>query len=205
MTQSASGGLVLASLNHAKATEIARILSEEGLAYEVVSLGDFPGVTLPPETGATFAENALAKAKHVAATTGLPAIADDSGLEIDALGGEPGVRSARYAGDDATDEQRYRKVLGFLGDIPDERRRARFRCTAAYAAPDGQTLVAEGTCEGRIAQQPAGTGGFGYDPIFLPEGETCTMAELTPAEKDAISHRGRAFRALARLLRFHLP
>lgn len=201
MTQSASGGLVLASLNRAKATEIARILSEEGLAYEVVSLGDFPGVTLPPETGATFAENALAKAKHVAATTGRPAVADDSGLEIDALGGEPGVRSARYAGDDATDEQRYRKVLGFLGDIPDERRRARFRCAAAYAAPDGQTLVAEGTCEGRIAQQPAGTGGFGYDPIFLPEGETRTMAQLTPAEKDGISHRGRAFRALARLLR----
>jgi XTP/dITP diphosphohydrolase len=201
VTQSASGGLVLASLNRAKATEIARILSEEGLAYEVVSLGDFPGVTLPPETGATFADNALAKAKHVAATTGRPAVADDSGLEIDALGGEPGVRSARYAGDDATDEQRYRKVLGFLGDIPDERRRARFRCAAAYAAPDGQTLVAEGTCEGRIAQQPAGTGGFGYDPIFLPEGETRTMAQLTPAEKDGISHRGRAFRALARLLR----
>ncbi len=193
--------LLLASHNRAKVTEIARILSEEGLAFEVVSLADFPEIELPPETGATFTENALAKAKHVAAATGLPAVADDSGFEVDALGGEPGVMSARYAGEGASDEQRYHKILGLLEGVPDEQRRSRFRCAAAYAAPDGQTLLAEGTCEGRIARKPAGSGGFGYDPIFIPEDETRTMAQLTPAEKDAISHRGRAFRALARLLR----
>ncbi len=193
--------LVLASHNRAKAVEIARILKEEGLAIEVVSLADFPEIKLPPETGATFAENALEKAKFVANAIYLPAVADDSGLEVDALGGEPGVRSARYAGEGASDEQRYRKVLGLMEGVPEERRQARFRCAAAYASPDGHMLLAEGTCEGRIAQEPAGSGGFGYDPIFIPEGETRTMAQLTPAQKDAISHRGRAFRALARLLR----
>jgi len=192
--------LLLASRNRAKAAEIAAILHSEGLDLEVISLRDFPDVVLPPETGLTFAENALAKAKAAAAATGLPAVADDSGLEVDALGGEPGVVSARYGGADATDRQRYEKVLALLRDVPDEQRTARFHCAAAYATPDAETLLAKGTVEGRIARQPAGSGGFGYDPIFIPEGETRTMAQLAPEEKHALSHRGRAFCALGRLV-----
>jgi len=195
------GRLVVASLNRAKACEIARILRDEQLDFEVVSLADFPEIALPPETGATFAANAVAKARHVAEATGLSAVADDSGLEVDALGGEPGIRSARFAGEGATDEDRYRKVLCLMEDVPDDRRRARFRCAAAFAAPEGDELLAEGVCEGRIARDAAGTGGFGYDPIFIPEGHECTMAQLTADEKHAISHRGRALRRLATLLR----
>jgi XTP/dITP diphosphohydrolase len=193
--------LLVASRNRAKAAEIAAILQGEGLDLEVVSLGDYPHVALPPETGRTFADNAIAKATHGAAATGLPAVADDSGLAVDALGGEPGVMSARYGGMKATDRDRYEKVLGLLRDVADERRTARFRCAAAHATPDGHVLLAEGTVEGRIAHAPAGSGGFGYDPIFAPAGETRTMAQLTPEEKQAISHRGRAFRALAKLMR----
>ena len=193
--------LLVATQNRAKAAEIADMLRSEDLDLEVVSLADHPDVALPPETGRTFGENALAKAKAAAAATGIPAVADDSGLEVDALGGEPGVMSARYSGADAGDEDRYRKVLGLMEDVPDERRTARFRCAAAYAAPEGETLLAEGTVEGRIAREPAGSGGFGYDPIFIPDGETRTMAQLTPGEKHSISHRGRAFRALAKLIR----
>jgi XTP/dITP diphosphohydrolase len=196
--------LLVASRNRAKAHEIARILTEEGLSFEVVTLADLPHIALPPETGRTFADNAAQKAHHAARAAHLPAVADDSGLQVDALDGEPGLRSARYAGDDATDEQRSRKVLHLLRDIPDDRRRARFVCAAAYADPDGKLLLAEGTCEGRIARGPAGAGGFGYDPIFLPEGHTVTMAQLTPEHKDALSHRGRAFRLLAHLIRDHL-
>lgn len=193
--------LVVASLNRAKAREIARILCDEELDFEVVSLADFPELSLPPETGATFAANAVAKARHVAEATGLSAIADDSGLEVDALGGEPGIRSARFSGEGATDEDRYRKVLCLMEDVPDDRRGARFQCAAAFAAPEGDELLAEGVCEGRIAGEAAGTGGFGYDPIFVPDGHECTMAQLTAEEKHAISHRGRALRRLAKLLR----
>ena len=193
--------LVVASLNRAKAREIARILCDEELDFEVVGLADFPELSLPPETGATFAANAVAKARHVTEATGLSAVADDSGLEVDALGGEPGIRSARFAGEGATDEDRYRKVLCLMGDVPGDRRRARFRCAAAFAAPEGDELLAEGVCEGRIAREAAGTGGFGYDPIFVPDGHECTMAQLTAEEKHAISHRGRALRRLAKLLR----
>lgn len=193
--------LVVASLNRAKAREIAEILAAEGLGCEVVPLADLPEVALPAETGETFAENALAKARVAARATGLPAIADDSGLEVDALGGEPGVMSARYAGESASDADRYRRVLTLLAEVPDERRTARFRCAAAFVSPEGAELFAEGTCEGRIARAPAGAGGFGYDPIFLPEGHEITMAQLTPEQKHAISHRGRALRALARCLR----
>jgi XTP/dITP diphosphohydrolase len=198
---SAGGRLLVASLNRAKAREIARILRDEKLDFEVLSLADFPEVTLPPETGATFAENALAKAKHAARATGLPAVADDSGLEVEALRGEPGIRSARFAGEGASDEERFRKVLDLMEDVPDDRRRARFRCAAAFATPEGDELLAEGVCEGRIARSAAGTGGFGYDPIFIPEGYQCTMAQLTAEQKHAISHRGRALRRLATLLR----
>jgi XTP/dITP diphosphohydrolase len=183
---------------------MAGILSAEGLEFEVVSLADFPQVTLPAETGRTFAENAILKAAYAAEATRLPAVADDSGLEVDALEGEPGIRSARYVAEDAADEDRCEKVLGLLRAVPDDSRTARFRCAAAYAEPSGATLLAEGTCEGRIARQPRGSGGFGYDPIFVPEGETRTMAQLSPDQKHAISHRGRAFRELARLLRERL-
>jgi len=196
--------LLVASHNRAKAHEIARILTEERLSFEVLSLADRPDIALPPETGTTFADNAVQKARHAARAAHLPAVADDSGLEVEALDGEPGIRSARYAGDDATDEQRYRKILDLLRDVPDDRRQARFVCAAAYAAPDGASLLAEGTCEGRIAHAHAGAGGFGYDPIFIPEGHTVTMAQLTPEQKDALSHRGRAFRLLARLIGDHL-
>ena len=196
--------LVVASLNRAKAAEIARILSDEGVSFEVLSLADFPQVELPPETGETFAENALAKARHAAVALGMAAAADDSGIEVEALDGAPGVLSARYAGEAAGDEDRCRKLLAELRDVPHGRRAARFHCAAAYGTADGQALLAEGTCEGTIAREPAGSGGFGYDPIFIPEGEERTMAQLTPAEKHAISHRGRAFRKLAKLIREQL-
>lgn len=193
--------VVVASLNRAKVREIGEILAAEGVEFEVVPLSDFPEVTLPPETGETFAENALLKARAASQATGLPAIADDSGLEVDALGGEPGVRSARYAGEGARDVDRYRKVLDLLTEVPDEDRGARFRCAAAFISPEGMELLAEGTCEGRLAREARGEGGFGYDPIFLPEGYEVTMAQLTPEQKHALSHRGQAFRALARELR----
>jgi XTP/dITP diphosphohydrolase len=193
--------LVVASHNRAKACEIADILRSEGLDFEVLSLADFPEIVLPEETGDTFARNAADKAVFVAQALGRPAVADDSGLEVDALNGEPGVRSARFAGPEASDEDRYRKLLGLLVDVPESERTARFRCAAAYADPAGRTILAEGACEGRIALSPAGSGGFGYDPVFLPAGKTRTMAQLTPVEKHAISHRGRAFRELARLIR----
>jgi len=196
--------LVIASLNRAKAAEIARILSDEGIDFEVLSLADFPQVELPPETGETFAENALEKARHTAATLEMAAAADDSGLEVEALDGAPGVLSARYAGEAASDEDRYRKLLAEMLEVPRDRRAARFHCAAAYATPDGEVLLAEGTCEGTIARKPAGSEGFGYDPIFIPEGAERTMAQLTPAEKHAISHRGRAFRKLAKLIREQL-
>jgi XTP/dITP diphosphohydrolase len=193
--------LVVASFNRAKAVEVAEILAAEGLDFAVALLSDFPGVKLPPETGDTFAINALAKARAAAHGTGLPTVADDSGLEVDALNGQPGVMSARYAGEAGSDEDRYRKVLALMASVPDAQRTARFRCAAAFADPSGLELLAEGTVEGRIAPAPAGSGGFGYDPIFVPEGRDVTMAQLTPEEKHAISHRGRAFRALARLIR----
>ncbi len=192
--------LVVASFNRAKAAEVAEILAAEGLEFAIALLADFPGVTLPPETGDSFAANALAKARAAAHGAGLPAVADDSGLEVDALHGQPGVMSARYAGEAASDEDRYRKVLALMASVPDAQRTARFRCAAAFVDPNDLELLAEGAVEGRIARAPAGSGGFGYDPIFVPEGRDVTMAQLTPEEKHAISHRGRAFRALARLM-----
>jgi XTP/dITP diphosphohydrolase len=190
----------VASLNRAKVKEIARILRDEGLDFEVLSLADFPEVAPPPETGDTFAANAVSKARSATRATGLAAIADDSGLEVDGLGGKPGIWSARCAGEEASDEDRYRKVLDLMRDVPDGRRRGRFRCAAAFVSPGAEELLADGVCEGHIARQPAGTGGFGYDPIFVPEGYTCTMAELTAEQKHAISHRGRALRRLAELI-----
>lgn len=182
--------LVLATRNPHKVREFAQLLA----GHEVVPLPD--DVELPPETGETFAENALGKARAAAAATGMAAIADDSGIEAAALGGAPGVRSARYAGEDATDEENLAKLLR---EVPaDGDRRVAYVCALAYVDPDGRERLFEGRCEGELAHEPRGEGGFGYDPAFLPADlpDGRTMAELAPEEKDAISHRGRAARAL---------
>jgi XTP/dITP diphosphohydrolase len=196
--------LVLASRNEGKLIELRRIL---GPSYELVALPQSaPDVA---ETGATFEENALLKARAAVDVTGLPSVADDSGLTVDALNGMPGVLSARWSGlppDDPTrDEANLRLVLAQLSETPPERRGGGFVCAAAVAFPDGRTHVVRGEVRGTILTEPRGTGGFGYDPIFLPEGSTQTTAELAPADKDAISHRGRAFRALAAALPGLLP
>jgi XTP/dITP diphosphohydrolase len=187
--------LLVATGNRGKAAEAAAILGEAaGARLEVLTLADFPGLPSPAETGATFLENARIKARAGAAGSGLPTIGEDSGLVVDALGGAPGVLSARYA--EGGDRDRWEKLLRELAGVPERRRTARFVCAAALALPDGREEATEGTCEGAIATAPRGEGGFGYDPVFLlPDGRT--MAELGPGEKNAISHRGRALRRLA--------
>jgi XTP/dITP diphosphohydrolase len=187
--------ILLASGNRRKAAEIAAILAAgAGASLEVLTLADFPELAVPEETGRTFLENARIKARAGAAATGLPTLGEDSGLCVDALGGAPGVLSARYAeGDDAA---RWGKLLLELDGVPAGRRMASFVCAAVLALPDGSEEVVEGRCEGEIATAPRGSGGFGYDPVFLlPDGRT--MAELAPVEKDAVSHRGIALRLLA--------
>lgn len=194
--------LVLATRNPHKVTELGRILADAGLAVELVGVDAFPDVPEVAETGLTFEENALLKAMAVAGSTGLPAVADDSGICVDALGGMPGVFSARWAGRHGDDRANLDLLLAQLADVPDDRRGAHFACAAALSVPGrGVSRVVEGRVSGTLARAPRGTGGFGYDPIFVPEGETRTMAELDPAEKDAISHRGRALRALVPSLR----
>ncbi|RKN39764.1 RdgB/HAM1 family non-canonical purine NTP pyrophosphatase [Streptomyces hoynatensis] len=193
--------LVLATRNAHKVTELRAILAESGLAAELVGAEAVPGAPEVRETGVTFAENALLKAHALARFSGLPAIADDSGLCVDVLGGAPGIFSARWAGRHGDDAANLHLLLGQLADVPAEHRGAHFACAAALALPDGTERVAEGRLEGTLRYAPAGAGGFGYDPILQPEGETRTCAELSPAEKNAISHRGRAFRALAADLR----
>ncbi len=167
----------------------------------MLGLADVPAFGEAPETGATFAENALAKARDAVAASGLPAVADDSGLAVDALNGMPGVLSARWAGRHGDDLANLRLLLGQLEDVPDVRRGAAFVCAAALVTPDGIEVVEHGEWRGRIGRAPRGSGGFGYDPIFVPDGERRTSAELTAAEKDAASHRGRALRALRPHLR----
>lgn len=184
---------VIATHNAKKLKELKRIL--EPLGFDAVIREDLPEVE---ETGATFAENALLKAESACKVTGMPAIADDSGLVVDALGGAPGVYSARYAGEDATDRQRYEKLLDELREVPTEQRTARFVSAVCCVFPDGNIITAEGACEGIIAFEPKGEGGFGYDPIFLV-GER-SYAEMTAEEKDSISHRGRALAKLAQEL-----
>jgi XTP/dITP diphosphohydrolase len=196
--------LLLATANPGKLRELRAILA--GLPVHLVGLEEVPpggapgpGRGRPPEvaeTGATFLENALLKARAYAAWSGLAAVADDSGLEVDALGGAPGVRSARYAGEGAGDQANLDKLLAELAGVPPERRGARFRCAAVLVDRDLGEWTAEGTWEGRLLEAPRGTGGFGYDPVFLPEGWDRTSAEVDQATKDAASHRGRAFRAL---------
>ncbi|MDU6345756.1 MAG: XTP/dITP diphosphatase [Clostridium sp.] len=184
---------VIATHNAKKLKELKRIL--EPLGFDAVIREDLPEVE---ETGTTFAENALLKAESACKVTGMPAIADDSGLVVDALGGAPGVYSARYAGEGATDRQRYEKLLEELREVPTEQRTARFVSAVCCVFPDGKIITAEGSCEGIIAFEPKGEGGFGYDPIFLV-GER-SYAEMTAEEKDSISHRGRALAKLAQEL-----
>ncbi len=188
--------VVLATRNRAKLEELRRILAPL-LPVEVLGLGDLPAYEEVPETGATFEENALIKAREAARRTGLPAVADDSGLAVDALNGMPGVLSARWAGSAASDAANLRLVLEQVADVPDSRRGAAFVCAAALVTPAGAEEVVRGELTGTLLREPRGTNGFGYDPIFVPTGYAVTTAELAPDEKDAISHRGQAFRALA--------
>jgi XTP/dITP diphosphohydrolase len=192
--------LLLATRNPKKLVELRRILAAElgSAGVEVVGLDEVPAYPEAPEAGATFAENALLKAREAAGNAGIPAMADDSGLAVDALNGMPGVLSARWAGRHANDAANLRLVLDQMADVPDGRRGAAFVCAAALVTPGGTEHVVEGRLDGTLVRQPRGTGGFGYDPIFQPQGDTRTTAEMPPAAKDAISHRGRAFRALAR-------
>lgn len=187
---------VLASRNRHKAEQVALLLPD----LELVPLDDVAPDLELAEPYDTFEDNALAKARAVVAATGLPAVADDSGLEVDALGGAPGVFSARYAGDDATDEANNEKLVDALAGTPEDDRSCRYRCLAVFVAPDGRELVASGSCEGTVVLEGRGTLGFGYDPHVIPEGETRTMGEIPLDEKLRFSHRGRAFRALAAML-----
>jgi XTP/dITP diphosphohydrolase len=186
---------VLASGNAGKVREFAALLGARDI--EVVPQSDFAIVT-PPETGATFLENALLKARHAAQSSGLAALADDSGIEVDALGGRPGVYSARYAGEQASDADNLKLLLHELADVPEARRTARYRCVLVWlrSAADADPVVAHGVWEGRILTAPRGSGGFGYDAIFQPEGLTLSAAELPAARKNALSHRAQALRAL---------
>ena len=188
--------LVLATHNAAKVVELRRILAAAGVPVTLTGLGEFPGAPEVAETGLTFAENALLKARAIAAFTGLPAVADDSGLCVEVLNGMPGIFSARWSGRHGDDEANLALVLAQIADIAEPNRGAHFACAAALALPDGREGVAEGRLDGSVAFAARGTGGFGYDPIFVPGGMTVTTAELTPEAKDEISHRGRAFRAL---------
>ena len=190
--------LVLATGNRGKAWEIGAML---GPGWEVLLQSDC-GVRPIEETGASFLENALLKARHAAAATGLPALADDSGLEVDALGGAPGVRSARYAGPGAGDGKNVDRLLAELAQIPDSGRAARFHCVLAYVRGPGDEhpIIAEGRWEGRITRSPRGSSGFGYDPVFEDPGSGLTAAEMTPAMKNERSHRGQALRALRQRL-----
>ncbi|WP_419995329.1 RdgB/HAM1 family non-canonical purine NTP pyrophosphatase [Streptomyces boninensis] len=193
--------LILATRNANKVTELDAILTGAGLDVELVGADAYPEIPDVPETEVTFAGNALLKAHALAKATGLPAVADDSGLCVDVLGGAPGIFSARWAGRHGDDKANLDLLLAQLSDIAEEHRAAHFACAAALALPDGTERVVEGTLEGTLRPAPAGTGGFGYDPILQPLGESRTCAELTPDEKNAISHRGKAFRALAPVVR----
>jgi XTP/dITP diphosphohydrolase len=189
--------IVLATRNRHKVEEVRRILAEAGLDAELISLDGLDGIPEVAETGVTFSENAVLKARAVAPAVRLPTIAEDSGLCVDALNGMPGVLSARWAGQHGDDEANLRLVLAQTAEVPDDRRGAHFVCAAALVLPSGEERVVVGRLDGNLAREPRGTGGFGYDPIFIPVDEARTTAEMSPAEKDAISHRGRALRALA--------
>jgi len=190
-------GLILGTRNHKKLAELRRILAASRVDVSVTDLSGYPDMPEVAETGATFTENALLKARAVAGYTGGPAVAEDSGLCVDALNGMPGVLSARWAGRHGDDQANLRLVLAQLADVPAGRRAAHFASVAALVLPSGREHVTEGTVSGRINDAPRGTNGFGYDPIFVPDSSELTTAEMSEEAKDAISHRGRALRALA--------
>jgi XTP/dITP diphosphohydrolase len=192
--------LLLATRNAGKLAELQRLLEAAVPGVEVVGLQDVPDYPEAPETGATFEENALLKAREAVRHTGLPAVADDSGLTVDALNGMPGVLSARWSGRHGDDDANTALLLGQVADVPDERRGAAFVCAAALVTPDGVERVMERQWRGRLVREKRGTNGFGYDPVFVPEGLDVTSAELAPDEKDARSHRGQAFAALVPVL-----
>jgi XTP/dITP diphosphohydrolase len=187
--------VVLASSNSGKLRELGSLLAPFG--FDLVAQSTL-GVETPAETGQTFAENALLKARYAAAATHLPALADDSGIEVDALGGRPGIYSARYAGEGAGDQANLRRMLDEMRDVPAPRRTARYQCVIAFVetAADSAPILASGTWEGTLISAPRGLGGFGYDPIFVPRGFDRTAAELDAGEKNSLSHRGQALRAL---------
>jgi XTP/dITP diphosphohydrolase len=187
--------LLLASRNAKKLDELRRILSPR-VDVQVLGLDEVPPYPEAPETGATFAENALFKAREAVAHTGLAAVADDSGLAVDELNGMPGVLSARWSGQPKDDDRNVQLVLEQVADVPDERLGASFRCAAALVLPSGEEYVVEGIMPGRLIRERRGTNGFGYDPIFVPDGYDQTSAELPPEVKDRISHRGKALTAL---------
>ena len=188
--------LLLATRNAGKLAELQRLLAAAVPGVAVIGLRDVQEYPEAPETGATFPENALLKAREAVRYTGLPAVADDSGLAVDALNGMPGVLSARWSGRHGDDDANTALLLGQLADVPDERRGAAFVCAAAFVLPDGTEEVLEREWRGTVIREKRGTNGFGYDPVFVPDGLDVTSAELAPAEKDARSHRGQAFAAL---------
>lgn len=192
--------LVLATRNGHKLAELRRIAAAAGLGVRVLGLDEVAPYPEPAETERTFAGNALVKARAAASATGYPALADDSGIEVDVLNGMPGVRSARWAGPGASDADNLALLLRQLDDVPDAARSARFVCAMALVVPDGTERVVSGVLEGRLAREPRGVHGFGYDPAFVPEGTGRTTAELAPADKDAISHRGQALRAMVAVI-----
>jgi len=190
--------LVLATRNQGKITEFRRILEELAPGQiELIGVDQFPHLVDVDEKGATFEENSLLKARYTCQATGLPAIADDSGLCVDALNGDPGIFSARWAGVHGNDQANLEKVLAQLKDVPDEKRTAYFICVASLVLPDGREQVAEGRFEGRILHAPVGTNGFGYDPIFQPLGLSISSAQMSAQEKDVVSHRGKSLRSIA--------
>lgn len=197
--------LLVASRNRKKLAELQRVLDGARISgLELLTLDDVPPFPEAPETGATFEENAIAKARDASAATGLPSLADDSGIAVDALNGMPGVLSARWAGgfgDAEKDVANYRLLLAQLGDVPDDRRGAAFVSVCALVSGAGDVTVVRGEWPGVIAREPLGDGGFGYDPVFIPEGVNRSAAQLSPSEKDAVSHRGRALALLVPALR----
>lgn len=191
--------LVIASRNEKKKRELLQIIGD--LDLEVATLNDFPEAPEVEEDGLTFHENAVKKAREIAQFTGCMSLADDSGLDVDALGGLPGVHSARFAGEPSDDERNNQKLLKMLEGVPAQERTARFRCVIAIAFPDGRVETTEGTCEGRVGFAPKGSAGFGYDPLFIPDGFDMTFAELSPEVKNSISHRGKALQKALEMLK----
>jgi XTP/dITP diphosphohydrolase len=197
--QSIPDTILIATTNQGKVAEIRSLV--KGLPTEFLSLADLPDIPEVIEDGTTFEENALKKAREIAQATGMVTLADDSGLCVDALNGRPGVHSARYAGENASDEDKYRRILKEMQDVSDSERSARFVCALALVAPNGEGIIFQGVCEGLITQEPRGSSGFGYDPIFYFEEAGCTFAEMDRQTKNQVSHRGHALRQFAEFLR----